>query len=124
DRRQPATLAKPEAADVRRAPGVEGVDRVARDGDADRLNTAGPDASDQGQAGAGEGERRDVVASGVDDEQPASVVADADGALRAEARACAGPAGRELTRRRERAVRSPIEDEHSISRRGAGLGVH
>src|SRR5256885_11386415 len=83
---------------------------------ADRQRAARRGAAREGEAPPGaHAEHRHVVGAGVDGEEPAAVVAQGDGALRAEARAGAPAAGRDRARRPEPAVRAPREHSDRVT---------
>src|SRR6266576_919985 len=88
DRRESTARPEREAGDVARASRIQDIEHVAVYRQADRQRAARRGAAREGEAPPGaHAEHRHVVGAGVDGEQPAAVLAQGDGALRAEARA-------------------------------------
>ena len=81
DRREVALVSDREPAHVGGGAGVEGVDRLPGCGDADRVRPTGRGASDEREGTVTDGEGRDVAGTRVDDEEPAPVLTQRDGAL-------------------------------------------
>ena len=94
-------------------PGVQDVEQVVVDGEADRHRAAGGHGRLPFEAVALDGEARDRVAAGVDGVEVGAV--NDEGALRAEAAAGAPAARRVRGGPGERAVRGAAVGEHGVS---------
>lgn len=102
------------------AAGVEDIDEIAMDGDAEWLAAARALPVDDGEAGGADGENGDVVAARIDGEEEAVVVAEGEGAGVAEAEvwlAAAGAetAGEKCAGGREGTVFRTIEDQDGVA---------
>ena len=122
--RRPAPVVERESGDVAAAAAVQDIQQVAVNRQADRQRPVRRNPTRQHESRRRHPKDRDVVAAGVDGEQPTPIVAQCQRALRSQSASCSCATGRHRAHRGERAVGGALEDRDSIPRNLVHEGVY